>query len=305
MDKLLSVVIPAFNEEESVEAAARTVTGVLRGAGIDFEIIFVDDGSTDTTWEAVLRAHEADRRVRGVSLSRNFGKDRAIFAGLSKARGDCAAVLDCDLQHPPAVLPEMYALWERGFEVVEGVKADRGEESGLHRACAGIFNAVIGRLAKIGTKRSSDFILMDRKAVDALLALPEEEVFFRGLVSYLGFRRAEVEFDVGRRLAGSSKWSFMSLARYAAACITSFSAVPMQLATVFGVFFAIVAVVTGILYAVLGLDPEGWLVFLAVMGLLAAACLLMCLGVAGYYLGRVFRQGLGRPRFIISRECGD
>ncbi len=305
MDRLLSVVIPAFNEEAMVEKAASAVAAVLRGADIPYELIFVDDGSRDGTWEAILRAHEADKCVRGVSFSRNFGKDRAVFAGLAKARGACVAVMDCDLQHPPAMLPEMAALWEQGFEVVEGVKRDRGEESGLHRLCAGAFYAVISRLAKLDMKRSSDFKLMDRKVVDALLALPEEDVFFRGLTAFVGFRRAEVAFDVAQREAGESKWSFRSLARYAVSSVTAFSAAPMQLATVFGALFAAVAVVTGILYAVVGYDADGWLVFLGVMGLLAAACGLLCLGIAGYYLGRVFRQSLGRPRYIISRECGD
>ena len=305
MDKLLSVVIPAFNEEAMVEKAAVTVAGILRDAGIPYELIFVDDGSGDGTWEAVLRAHAADKNVRGVSFSRNFGKDRAIFAGLSKARGDCAAVMDCDLQHPPEVLPRMYALWRQGLEIVEGVKRDRGEESGLHRLCAGGFYAVISRLAKLDMKRSSDFKLLDRKVVDTLLALPEEEVFFRGLAAFVGYRRAQVEFDVAERTAGESKWSFKSLARYAVSSVTAFSAAPLQLTTVFGVLFALAAVLTGVLYAVLGRDPGGWLVFLGCLILLGAAVLLVCLGVAGYYIGRIYRQSLGRPRYIISRECGD
>ncbi len=305
MDKLLSVVIPAFNEEESVENAAGTVAGVLRDAGIPYELVFVDDGSKDGTWEAILRAHERDTRVRGVSFSRNFGKDRAIFAGLSRARGDCVAVMDCDLQHPPEKLPEMYALWQQGFEMVEGVKRDRGEESGFHKLCANAFYAVISKLAKLDMKRSSDFKLMDRKAVDTLLSLSEEEVFFRGLTAFVGFRRAEVEFDVAERMAGVSKWSFKSLARYAVSSVTAFSAAPMQLATVSGVLFALIAVVTGVLFAIVGGEAGGWLVFLAVMGLLALACVLLCLGIIGYYLGRTFRQSLHRPRFIISRECGD
>ena len=305
MDKLLSVVIPAFNEEAMAEKAAATVAGVLRDAGIPYELIFVDDGSRDGTWEAILRAHEADKHVRGVSFSRNFGKDRAIFAGLSRAKGACVAVLDCDLQHPPQVLPTMAALWEQGFELVEGVKRDRGEESGFHRLCAGAFYAVISKLAKLDMKRSSDFKFLDRKVVDTLLALPEEDVFFRGLTAFVGFKKTEVEFDVAERTAGQSKWSFRSLARYAISSVTAFSTAPLRLATVFGALFALIAVITGILYAIVGYDASGWLVFLGVTGLLALACVLVCLGIIGYYLGRIFRQSLGRPRFIVSRECGE
>lgn len=304
-NKLLSVVIPAFNEEAMVEKAAADVAGVLRDAGIEYELIFVDDGSKDATWDAVLRAHEADKNVRGVSFSRNFGKDRAVFAGLSRARGDCAAVMDCDLQHPPEILPGMYRLWERGFEVVEGVKRDRGEESGFHKICANAFYSIITKLAGLDMKRSSDFKLLDRKAVDTLLSFREEDVFFRGLAAFIGFKRAEVEFDVAERTAGVSKWSFKSLARYAVSSVTAFSTAPLQLSVAFGVLFGLIAVVTGILYAAVGYDAEGWLVFLGVMGLLAAACALLCLGIVGYYVGRTFRQSLGRPRYIISRECGE
>ncbi len=305
MDELLSIVIPAFNEEAMVEKAAATVAGVLKDAGIGYELIFVDDGSRDGTWEAITRAHARDGNVRGLGFSRNFGKDRAVFAGLSRVKGDCAAVMDCDLQHPPEKLPEMFALWEQGYEIVEGVKRDRGEESAFHRLCANGFYALISRLAGLDMKRSSDFKLMDRRVVDTLLTFPEEEVFFRGLTAFVGFRRTEVEFDVAERTAGQSKWSFRSLARYAVSSVTAFSAAPLQLATVLGVLFALAAVVTGVLYAVLGRDPSGWLVFLGVLAILGVACLLLCLGVAGYYLGRIFRQGLGRPRSIISRECGE
>lgn len=304
-DRLLSVVIPAYNEEDTVEKTAGTVAGVLRSAGIAYELIFVDDGSKDGTWEAILRAHERDARVRGLGFSRNFGKDRAIFAGLSGARGDCAAVMDCDLQHPPELLPRMYDLWEQGFEVVEGVKRDRGGESGFHRLCARGFYAVISRLAGLDMKRSSDFKLLDRKVVDTLASFPEEDVFFRGLAAFVGYKRAEVEFDVAERTAGASKWSFRALVRYAVTAVTSFSTAPMQAATVSGALFGLIALVTGILYAAVGQDAEGWLVFLGVMGLLAVGWALVCLGIVGYYVGRTFRCGLGRPRYIISRECGE
>lgn len=273
--------------------------------GVTYELVFIDDGSSDGTWDAILRAHERDRNVRGVSFSRNFGKDRAVFAGLAEARGGCVAVMDCDLQHPPEKLPEMYDLWRQGFEIVEGVKRDRGEESAFRKMCAGAFNFVISRLMKLDMKRSSDFKLMDRKVVDTLLAMPEEDVFFRGLTAFVGYRRAEVEFDVAERTGGASKWSFRSLARYAVSSVTAFSTAPLYLSAILGVLFGLVAVVTGILYATVGNDANRWLVFLGVMGLLAAACVLLCLGVMGYYLGRTFRQSLGRPRFVISRRCGE
>lgn len=303
MGGLLSVVIPAFNEEAMVARAAEVVAGVLEGAKIDYELIFVDDGSRDGTWACIRAAGSANAHVRGVRFSRNFGKDRAVFAGLSRARGACCAVLDCDLQHPPEKLPEMYRLWEQGYEVVEGVKARRGRESLFRRLSAGTFNAVISRSAGFDMRRSSDFKLMDRKVVDALLSLPEQEVFFRGLAAWVGFQTAEVEFTVAERVAGQSKWSVKALARYAVSSVAAFSTAPMQIATVLGVLTVLTALAAAVCYGVFGGEQTNWLLFFAVVGLAALGCLLGCLGILGYYVARIYRQSLGRPRYIISEEC--
>ncbi len=231
---LLTVVLPAYNEEASVPKAARVLASLLAQEDIPFELMFIDDGSRDGTWKAIQAQTKEDPRVRGVRFSRNFGKEAAIFAGLAQARGDCVAVMDCDLQHPPEKVPEMYRLWQQGYQVVEGVKASRGKENPLHGLGAKGFYAVISRATGIDMSRASDFKLLDRRAVDVLLAMREKNAFFRALSSWIGFSAAQVEFEVQPRAAGSSKWSIRSLVRYAVTNVAAFSAAPLQIVTLLG-----------------------------------------------------------------------
>ena len=169
---MLSVVLPAYNEEKMIQKAADTIDRILSAEKIPYEIVFVNDGSKDHTWEEIERAAGRNPNVTGVNFSRNFGKESAMYAGLASASGDCCAVMDCDLQHPPEILVEMYRLWEQGYEVVEGVKHSRGKESALHKASAGLFYKLISSAVKIDMSRASDFKLLDRKAVNALLDMP-------------------------------------------------------------------------------------------------------------------------------------
>lgn len=208
---MLSVVVPAYNETGAVGPAVQAIGKVLRDGGIPYELVFVDDGSTDGTWEEITKAAEQDPAVRGVSFSRNFGKEAAIFAGMEAAVGDCCAVMDCDLQHPPEKLPEMYGLWQQGWEVVNGVKADRGRESGFHGFAAKSFYRIMSKAVRIDMSRASDFKLMDRRVVDTLLALSERRRFFRALSAWVGFRATEVEFNVAERTVGSTHWPMVSL----------------------------------------------------------------------------------------------
>ena len=212
---VLSVVIPSYNEEENIETTAGTIGNILKEANIDYELVFVSDGSKDRTFEIIEALSEKDARIKGIQFSRNFGKEAAIFAGLSEAKGDCVSVIDCDLQHPPKTLVEMYRLWEEGYEVVEGIKSSRGKESFFHKMFVGIFYGIMSSLMKIDMNATSDFKLLDRKAVDALLTLNESNTFFRALSFWVGFRSVQVEYDVAERTKGTSKWSFGSLVRYA------------------------------------------------------------------------------------------
>ena len=303
---MLSVVIPAYNEEGTVAEAARRTASVLRLARIPYELIFVDDGSSDGTWDAVQAASRENPRVRGLSFSRTFGKEAAILAGLEAARGECCAVMDCDRQHPPEKLPEMFRLWQEGWELVNGVKTERGRESGLHRLAVRIFNRILGGATGTDMSRASDFKLMDRQVAQVLLSLPERRTFFRALAPWTGFRETELEYRVEERKTGKSHWSFFSLARYAAAGIVGSTAAPLQIVTVLGCGVLLLALVLGavtLANEILGRPVPGErgivLLLLALGG-----CLMLSMGLMGYYLGRVFAEVQRRPRYLVARSCG-
>lgn len=303
---MLSVVIPAYNEAGSISPAVRGIREVLLRADIPHELIFVDDGSADGTWAEIEQAAADCPAVRGVSFSRNFGKEAAIFAGLESAGGDCCAVMDCDLQHPPEKLAEMYALWLEGWEIVNGVKADRGKESGLHRFAAGSFYRLMSRAVGLDMSRSSDFKLMDRRVVDALLGLSERRTFFRALTAWAGFKTTEVEFRVAGRAVGQTHWSTLSLIRYAVRNITSYSSAPMQAVTVLGVLTLLFSLVLGVQTLVnwaRGGAADGFTTVIILL-LLIGSVLMISLGIIGYYIAQIFAEVKGRPRFLVSRRCG-
>lgn len=303
---MLSVILPSYNEESMIAVAARTLSGILDGAGIAHELIFVDDGSRDRTWQEIQSAAAENPRVVGLHFSRNFGKEAAMFAGLERAAGDCCVVLDCDLQHPPEKIVEMYRLWEQGCEVVEGIKDDRGTETGLHRLAANSFYALISRATGLDMASSSDFKLLDRKVVDTLNQMPERNVFFRALSFWVGFKKGEVRYSVRERTAGESKWSTRALVKYAITNITSFSSAPLQIVTVLGCVMLAFAVVFGLVALVQKLSGAalGGFTTVILLLLLSSSLIMISLGVIGYYLARIYEEIKGRPRYIISETVG-
>lgn len=303
---MLSVVIPAYCEQEMVPVAAAQITALLAREKIPHELIFVDDGSKDMTWAQIAAASERHETVRGVRFSRNFGKEAAIFAGLQHAKGDCVAVIDCDLQHPPEKLIEMYRLWEQGVEVVEGVKSDRGKESVMHRLSAKLFYSLISRATKIDMSRASDFKLLDRKAVNVILTMREKRAFFRALSSWVGFRTAEVSYEVQERTAGESKWSTWSLMKYAVSNITAFTALPLHLVTIFGILTLLVSLVMGVIALVqkfMGIALGGFTTVIILL-LFLGSLIMLSLGIIGYYLGNIYEEIKDRPRYIVADTCG-
>ena len=303
---MLSVILPSYNEEKMVAVASETVSAVLDEAGIAHELLFVDDGSRDRTWEEIQKAARVNPRVVGLRFSRNFGKEAAMFAGLEAARGDCCVVIDCDLQHPPEKIVEMVRLWEQGYEVVEGIKEDRGEESGLHRFAANSFYSLISRATGLDMASSSDFKLLDRKVVDTLNRMPERNVFFRALSFWVGFKKTEVRYCVRERTAGESKWSTRALIRYAITNIASFSSAPLQIVTVLGCVMLAVAVVFGLVALVQKLSGAalGGFTTVILLLLLSSSLIMISLGVIGYYLARIYEEIKGRPRYVISETAG-
>ncbi len=307
MEKLLTVILPAYNEEDNIHPAAETISGLLEREHIPFELLFVNDGSRDGTWTAIQRESALNGAVRGLRFSRNFGKESAIFAGLANARGGCAVVIDCDLQHPPEKIVEMYRLWEQGYEVVEGVKTDRGEESPFHAFAARCFYDLISKAVGIDMSSASDFKLLDRKAINALLTIREKNVFFRALSFWVGFKTTTVEFEVRERTAGSSKWSTRSLMRYAVNNITSFSAAPMQVVTVLGVLMLLISVILGVTTLVQKLRGTalGGFTTVIIIQLFTGSIIMISLGIIGYYIAKMYEEVKGRPKFIVAETCGE
>ena len=301
---VLSIVLPAYNEEAMLLKTAKTLKDILNKEKIKYQLIFVDDGSKDLTWKRIEEAAKSDSGVTGIHFSRNFGKEAAIFAGLANAEGDCAAVMDCDLQHPPQTLVQMYHMWEQGYEVIEGVKRSRGKESILHKASAGMFYKIMSAATKMDMSRTSDFKLLDRRAVNSLLEMPEKNAFFRAMSSWIGYRSVTVEFDVQEREAGESKWSTRSLIKYAVSNIVGYSSAPMQLVTGAGVLVFLLAVILGIQTLaryIGGHAVEGFTTVILLL-LLIGSVIMISLGIIGYYISRIYEEVKGRPKYIISKK---
>ncbi len=304
LSKLLSVIIPSYNEEGNVENTAKTVLAVLDGAGIESELIFVSDGSRDNTFEIAAGLAEADSRIRCVEFSRNFGKEAAIFAGLSEGSGDCLVIMDCDLQHPPETIVEMYRLWEQGYEIVEGKKKNRGKESVFHRAFAGLFYGILTSLTGFNMQNASDFKLVDKRVANTLVAMPERQTFFRALTFWTGYKSCQVFYEVAPRSVGKSKWSVRSLVRYALTNIISFSSMPLKLVSYIGTSVIFLSVLLGIqtlVRYIMGNAIEGFTTVI-LLQLFIGGCVLTGIGIIGRYLAAIYEEVKGRPRYLISRD---
>jgi len=300
---LLSIVLPAYNEEQNIANTAKVLSGLLEEKGIDYELVFVSDGSRDGTYSEIRKASESNPRIKGAEFSRNFGKEAGIFAGLELTAGDAVIVMDCDLQHPPGVIPQMWKLWQEGAEVVEGIKSSRGKESLPHKLSAGLFYRVMSKLIKMDMNSSSDFKLLDRKVVNVLLRLPERNTFFRALTFWAGFRTETVQYEVQERQYGESKWSFWSLMKYAITNATSFSTLPLQLVTVMGmvsILFSVVLAVQTLVKFLMGTAVEGFTTVILLI-LIIGGFLMLSLGIIGHYIARIYEEVKGRPKYIISR----
>ncbi|MCL1903006.1 MAG: glycosyltransferase family 2 protein [Oscillospiraceae bacterium] len=312
---MLSIVIPAYNEGETINIAADTISEILEKANVDYEIIFADDGSRDNTWDNICkRAARENSRIRGVRFSRNFGKEAAIFAGLeAAAKGgdesgengcDCAVVIDCDLQHPPELILKMYELWKKGYEVVEARKSSRGRESPLYKLFAKTFYRLMKSSSGINLDGASDYKLLDRKVIDSLNELPERLTFFRALSAWVGYKTAVVEFEVQPRVHGTTKWSFSKLFKFAVSNITGFTNFPMHMMTAMGIIFMIFAVVLGIQTLVnffSGYSVAGFSTVILLL-LIIGSLLMLGLGIIGYYLSKIYEEIKFRPRYIVNES---
>lgn len=303
----LSVVVPAYNEGEGVGRALETIAGILETCCRDFEIIVVDDGSKDNTYARVCHFAQGHAYVKGVSFSRNFGKEAALLAGLRYARGRAVLAIDADLQHPPALIPEMLDKWRRGADIVHAVKRSRKTDGFPKRLSAWAANQLISRMGGIDIHNSSDYKLLDRKIVDILACrLPERERFFRGLSSWVGFEQAYVGFDVAERAGDESKWSFWALVELSITALTSFTSLPLRIVTLLG----LATLVLG--FGVAGDALWSWHQGRAVSGfatiiitlLLLGSFIMISLGIIGEYVAKIYEEVKARPPYLVKATVG-
>jgi glycosyltransferase involved in cell wall biosynthesis len=301
----LSVVVPVFNEEEVLPEFHRRLTAVLDGIAATAEIVYVNDGSHDGTIALLLELHRVDPRVAVVDLSRNFGKEVAMSAGLDHAHGDAVIVIDADLQDPPELMPEMVAAWQDGCDVVLMRRRSRAEESWLKRATARAFYRTLRTLAAIDIPENiGDFRLLSRRAVDAVRALPERSRFMKGIFAWIGFPSRTLDYDRASRGAGRTKWNYWRLWNFALEGITSFSATPLKLASYMGLATAAVAFAYGVFVVaktILYGDPVRGYPTLVVLVLFLGGIQLMALGIIGEYMARMFVEVKQRPLYFVQR----
>lgn len=306
---LVSIVVACYNEEAVISELHSRLTSVLEQIGdLDGEVVYVDDGSKDQTPDLLRQLQASDRRVRVVTLSRNFGHQLAVTAGLEHANGDAVVIIDADLQDPPEVIPEMIARWRDGYHVVYGLRAKREGESAFKLWTAKVFYRLINRLSEVEIPVDvGDFRLMDRQVVDVLLAMPERDRFLRGMISWIGFKQVAVIYDRAARHAGETKYPFIKMLRFAVDSVISFSFVPLRLAVWMG-FAAIAAAVAGIIYAlVIRIYTTTWVrgwasIFTAVLFL--GGVQLITLGIVGEYVGRIYAEVKLRPLYVVKQRLG-
>jgi len=304
----LSIVIPVFNEAANLAPLVAMLTPVLEQEAAEWEILFVDDGSVDQSLSEIRRLNAGEPRVRALSLSRNFGKEVAIAAGLDAAHGDAVIIMDADLQHPPEVIPEFTRRWREGHDVVYAQRRDRAYEGPVKRMFTRLFYHVFARLGETQLyEEAGDFQLFDRKAVEALRLLGERARFSKGLYSWIGFKSIPVPFEVGERLHGKSRYNYRKLLHFAWDGITSFTTVPLRIWTYLGFLISVGAVITALYFALealfVGVKTPGFPTLIVAVTLLAGVQL-MSLGMIGEYVGRIFAEVKRRPLYIVAERVG-
>lgn len=303
----VSVVAPCFDEEEVLPLFVGRIGGVLDSLGLTSEVVLVDDGSRDRTWEIIEKSAVEDPRIVGVRLMRNHGHQLALTAGLSVCRGERILIIDADLQDPPELLPEMIALMDEGADVVYGQRRRWEGEGVIKRATAALFYRTIGRMTDVDIPcDTGDFRMISRRVLELLIAMPERHRFVRGMVSWIGGRQVPLVYDRDARAAGESKYPFAKMLRFAADAITSFSMMPLKLSVILGWIMAVIgfaAAINSVYGAILGQTVPGWSSLMAAIGLLTGMQFLM-LGIIGAYLGRLYDQSKGRPLFLIRDMVG-
>ncbi len=303
--EFISIVMPVYREAAHIGEVLKDVHAALIEADVRFEIVLIEDGSPDNTWAALVEQSKNFPMLRAARLSRNFGKEHALCAGLEMARGDAVIVMDADGQHPPALLPKIIAKWrETGVDIIEGTKIDRGEETLFSKIAARLFYWLWNKLSGFEMRGASDYKLLSRAAVRAYLQMDERNVFFRGMTAWLGFERVQIPFEVAMRAGGNSSWSILHRVRLALTGISGFSSLPLQFVTFTGLVFLLFSVMFGFYTLILQFAGHAATGFSTVILLLLVigSLLMISLGIIGIYLARIYDEIKGRPRYVISQQ---
>ncbi len=302
---LVSVVMPVFREVAHLPVLLAGVRSSLEQCSLPYELIVVDDGSPDNTWQVITAEAKTSHALRALRLSRNFGKEAALCAGLEHARGDAVIIMDADGQHPPSLIPDMVRLWQNsGADIVEAVKRKRGRESLSSKFGAQLFYFILNKLSGFHFKGASDFKLMNRKAVDAWREMNERNVFFRGMTVWMGFNTVQIPFEVVPRSAGRSTWSILKRVKLALIGITAFSSFPLHIVTFAGVVFLVLSVLLGLetLYLKLAGRAVSGFATVILLELIIGSLLMISLGIIGEYLARIYEEVKGRPRYLVQES---
>ncbi|HBF41904.1 MAG TPA: glycosyltransferase [Anaerolineaceae bacterium] len=309
MKPVISVIAPVYNEKDSLNELYRRVSEVMNSQLDTWELVLVDDGSTDGSTEMMRELAKQDGRVRPVIFARNFGHQIAVSAGMAYSRGDAVVIIDADLQDPPEVILELMAKWREGYEVVYATRSEREGESGFKLLTASLFYRLIYRITDIKIPMNTgDFRLLDRKVVDLMNAMPEHNRFLRGMSAWVGFRQIGVPYKRAARFAGSSKYPLKKMIKLALNAITGFSYLPLQLANWIGFIAVGASLLLLIAIIILRIVGSAWLAGQAVwliLGLFLGGVQLICLGILGEYIGRIYDEVRGRPLYVVSEAPSD
>jgi len=305
MEKIVSIIIPVYNEEASLPHFHEQLTKITSQIeGYQWELIYVNDGSTDGTQRILEQLYQQCPQASFILLSRNFGKEQAMLAGFDHAKGQCAIVMDADLQDPPELINDMLDCWEQGYEDVYAKRRSRGKESWLRRKLTMQFYNILDRSTNFRVlKNVGDFRLLDRKCIDALKTLREQERYTKGLYCWIGFKKKELLFDRGNRLYGKSHWNLLQLTALAIEGITSFTTMPLRLATLVGFITGIGAIIYMIwkfIKVLIWGDPVAGFPTLIIVILFLGSTQLICMGILGEYIGRIFNESKKRPNYLVS-----
>jgi glycosyltransferase involved in cell wall biosynthesis len=309
----LTIIIPVYNEADLLSGSLDAIRGKAASCAKDYAVLVIDDGSTDDTWRQIEEYREAHGDVAAIRLSRNFGKEHALCAGLELVESDAVIVMDADLQHPPELIPKMYRLWkDGGFDIVECVKRDRGKEPLMNRWGSRLFYYLLNRLSGYQLHGASDFKLLDGKVVQAWRAMPERNTFFRGMTAWIGFQRAAIEFEVPERNGGKSRWTFIGLLKLAIKAVLAFTSFPLRIVSVIGGLFLLGAVILGmqtLIRKLMGAAVTGFTTVI-LLQLIIGSIIMVSLGIIGEYIAAIYNETKGRPRYIVrerlnTREAED